>query len=126
MGDAAQGTTTQLAIERTRVAYDRTLMAWVRTATSLITFGFAVYKYFQLERPVGAPRTQLIGPREFALILIVIGLISLLVATWEHWENYAALKKLYSGIPRGVLTRMVAGLVAILGLLGLAAVILRE
>jgi uncharacterized membrane protein YidH (DUF202 family) len=39
----------RLALERTRVAYDRTMMAWIRTATSLITFGFGIYKFFQLE-----------------------------------------------------------------------------
>jgi uncharacterized membrane protein YidH (DUF202 family) len=42
-------TATTLAFERTRIAYERTMMAWIRTATSLITFGFAVYKFFQLE-----------------------------------------------------------------------------
>ena len=40
--------TTRLALDRTRIAYERTLMAWVRTGTSLITFGFAVYKFFNL------------------------------------------------------------------------------
>src|SRR5262249_28618447 len=37
---------TELALERTRAAYERTMMAWIRTATSLITFGFTVYKFF--------------------------------------------------------------------------------
>ena len=36
----------QLALDRTRLAYERTLMAWVRTATSLISFGFTIYKFF--------------------------------------------------------------------------------
>ena len=35
---------TDLAVERTLMALDRTLMAWVRTATSLISFGFTIYK----------------------------------------------------------------------------------
>jgi uncharacterized membrane protein YidH (DUF202 family) len=41
---------TQLAIDRTWVAYERTMLAWVTTATSLITFGFSVYKFFQIIR----------------------------------------------------------------------------
>ena len=41
---AAERTT--LAVERTRLAHERTLMAWVRTATSLISFGFTIYKTF--------------------------------------------------------------------------------
>jgi hypothetical protein len=39
----------KLAFDRTRLPYDRTKMAWVRTATSLITFGFSVYKFLQIE-----------------------------------------------------------------------------
>ena len=38
---------TKLAYDRTRLAYERTLMAWVRTGTSLITFGFTIYKFFE-------------------------------------------------------------------------------
>ena len=41
---------TKLAVERTRLAYERTLMAWVRTSTSLISFGFTIYKFFQYLR----------------------------------------------------------------------------
>jgi putative membrane protein len=40
---------TRLAVDRTRLAYERTLMAWIRTAISLITFGFTIYKFFQIE-----------------------------------------------------------------------------
>ena len=76
---------TTLAVDRTRLAYERTLMAWIRTATSLITFGFTIYKFFQIELAREGPRTnRLIGPREFALLMIVIGLVSLLMATLEH------------------------------------------
>ncbi len=54
---------TTLAIERTRASYERTMMSWIRTATSLITFGFSVYKFFQLEAPAGRQPNRLIGPR---------------------------------------------------------------
>ena len=47
----ALDTSTRLAFDRTRVAYERTMMAWIRTATSLVTFGFAVYKFFQIDAP---------------------------------------------------------------------------
>ena len=39
--------TNQLAKERSREAADRTLMAWIRTAISLIGFGFAIAKTFE-------------------------------------------------------------------------------
>ena len=71
-------TSTRLAFDRTRVAYERTMMAWIRTATSLITFGFAVYKFFQIEAPSSSAGSHLIGPREFSLTLVGIGLFALL------------------------------------------------
>jgi uncharacterized membrane protein YidH (DUF202 family) len=38
---------TLLAVDRTRLAHERTLMAWVRTATSMISFGFTIAKLVQ-------------------------------------------------------------------------------
>ena len=32
---------------RTRMSIDRTLMAWVRTATALIGFGFTIVQFFE-------------------------------------------------------------------------------
>ena len=72
-------TSTRLAYARTFLAHERTLMAWVRTSSSLITFGFSIYKFFQLERGAGNefPTTQVVGPRQFSMILIIIGVVSL-------------------------------------------------
>ena len=72
---------THLATLRTSAAYERTMMAWIRTATSLITFGFAVYKFFDVQRDPGRANNDLIGPREFGMILVSIGLLSLVLAT---------------------------------------------
>ena len=69
MNSPAPDRATRLAIERTRVAYERTMMAWVRTGTSLITFGFTVYKFFQFDEAVKLSGRMLVGPREFAMIL---------------------------------------------------------
>jgi len=117
---------TRLAVDRTRLSYERTLMAWIRTATSLITFGFSIYKFFQIEL-AGGPSSgnRLIGPREFALLMISIGLLSLLMATFQNRRDLRALKAQYPDIPRS-LARVVAALIAILGLLALIAVLFRE
>ncbi len=50
-------TATKLAYQRTRLAQDNAVLAWIRTATSLITFGFTVYKFFQIELQ-GKDRTR--------------------------------------------------------------------
>jgi putative membrane protein len=122
----APNATTMLAVERTRLAYERTLMAWIRTATSLITFGFSIYKLFQIEIANGAARNgRLIGPREFALLMIIIGLVSLLMATLEHRRNLRALSAQYPGTPRS-LARVLAALITVLGLAALVAVVFRQ
>jgi putative membrane protein len=118
------GTNTRLAYERTRVAYERTMMAWVRTGTSLITFGFSVYKFFQLEVPSKGMSAPLIGSREFALGLILIGLMSLLLGTIEHQRDLRAMRAQYPGMPSSM-SVVVAILIAALGLIALLAVILR-
>ena len=114
-----------LACERTRLAYERTLMAWVRTATSLISFGFAIYKFFQMERG-GTPGSggPLLGPREFAIIMIGIGLTALFVAVIEHRGNIRRLEEAYTK-PTRSLAVLVAGLISILGILALLVVLFR-
>jgi putative membrane protein len=102
-------------------------MAWVRTATSLISFGFAIYKFFQYLREQGQPVAtgRPLGYRNFALIMIAIGLFSLLAATLEHRRNLRALSAHYGKMPRS-LASILAALIAGLGILGLCAVILRQ
>jgi putative membrane protein len=116
---------TGLAFVRTRNSYENTMMSWIRTATSLITFGFSIYKFFQIEAPPGRQRNYLIGPREFAIALVCIGLLSLVLATLENRQNIRALGAQYSGKRRST-SVMVAALIAILGVLAPLAMIFRE
>jgi putative membrane protein len=118
-------TATELAFDRTRVAYERTMMAWIRTATSLITFGFSIYKFFQVEVPAREQGHRLVGPRGFAFILVSIGLFSLILATLEHRQNIRTLGARYAGKQRS-LAVLVAALISILGILALVAIIFRQ
>jgi putative membrane protein len=78
--DVSLNTSTLLAIDRTRLAHERTLMAWVRTATSLISFGFTIYKFFQyLQEQQDPLRVRAFGPRQYATLMIVIGLLALVL-----------------------------------------------
>ncbi len=116
----------RFSFERTMLSHERTLMSWIRTATSLITFGFSIYKFFQLE--VGAsvrPRTsQVIGPPEFAAIMILIGMFALVLATVQNWQYRQNLRKQDLKVPLS-LTSAVAGLISLLGVLSLFAVIFK-
>jgi putative membrane protein len=116
-------TATTLAFERTRIAYERTMMAWIRTATSLITFGFSVYKFFEFEMKSATAGQMLVGPRAFGLGLIVIGLLSMLVGTVEHARDLKCLRRQYAGMPKSM-SGLVAVVVGALGLCALVAVLL--
>lgn len=122
MNSPAPDRATRLAIERTRVAYERTMMAWVRTGTSLITFGFTVYKFFQLDEAVKLSGRMLIGPREFAIGLILVGLLSLVLGTVEHARDLRALRAQSPELP-GSLSRWVAVVMVLLGVVALVAVV---
>jgi putative membrane protein len=74
-------TSTDLGIDRTRLAHDRTLLAWIRTATSLITFGFAIQQFFRIARFAAPESKGIIGPYGFGLTMIIIRILALLLAT---------------------------------------------
>ena len=127
MPGATPDTGTRLAIDRTWLAHERTMMAWVRTAASLISFGFTIYKFFQLElAKQHLPDDPLIGPREFALLIIGIGLCGLVLGFVEHHRSLRVMRSSFDyAVPRSV-AGIVAVLVSLLGLLAILAVALRQ
>jgi len=116
---------TRLAVDRTRLAYERTLMAWIRTATSMISFGFTIFKF--LEAQPGRERRftvveQLLNARNFAMLMITVGLVGLCAAALQHHREMASLRARYGEMPRSN-AMMVATLVAVFGLFALVAVL---
>ena len=116
---------TRLSVDRTWLSHERTLMSWVRTATSLISFGFTIYKFFQFEAGrdarVGA---GVLNPRQFAMIMIGIGLVALLLATIEHRQSMKVLRAEF-GTSRLSVAAVVAAMVSVMGLVALVATLLR-
>ena len=69
------------------MALQRTLLAAVRTAVSLIGFGFTVAQFFQRIRsnlPENVHEVKVDVPRDLGLLLIAAGVISLAVFTWQY------------------------------------------
>jgi len=115
----------QMAIDRTWLAHERTLMAWVRTATSMISFGFTIYKFFQSEVAKDAPvRRALLTPRDFALIMVSIGLVCLLLATLQHRKEVRSLSIALQS--RRSLAEVIAWFVSVFGILVLVATVFRQ
>ena len=118
-------TSMELAIDRTRLAHDRTLMAWIRTATSLISFGFTIYKFFQyMQEQRQVSQAKLLGPREFALMMIGLGLVALILATIQHRRDLQKMRNHFE-VPYSMLT-VVAGLIGVFGLIAFLAVVFRQ
>ncbi len=98
-----------MTLDRVRVACDRGLIAWIGTATFLITIGFFIYKvdrsWFD---------SQMIGPREFSVLMVGAGLILLMLATLEHRREMRVMRSEYPEMPRSP-AGMVAALILALG-----------
>ncbi|MFN6340644.1 MAG: YidH family protein [Cyanobacteriota bacterium] len=78
--------TNELAKERNRAAAERTLMAWIRTSLSLISFGFGVDKVvgaINRSRWGTSARADL-SVRLMAIAFIVTGIGALAAATLQH------------------------------------------
>ena len=121
---------TRLALSRTILAHERTLMAWIRTSTSMISFGFTIYKFFQFvrdDRSVPHPE-KLLEPRGVALVMILIGVGGLVLATIDYRHQMNVLRRDYEayGPVRGSIVLAVATMVAGLGVLGFVLVFMRQ
>ena len=113
--------TQELALERTRLATERTMMAWTRTGTSLISFGFSIYKFAEiLER-----RTRDLGPSLYGSAMILTGLAAILLAIVQHRRSTLTLRAQGANIPWSLAT-FVAFLVSALGFLALVLVVLNR
>jgi putative membrane protein len=118
-----------LSIERTVVALDRTLLAWIRTSISPITFGFSIQQFFLLAKNE-APDTRLVGPKEFGLAMVILGVLAVSIAALQHRVAIRALKTRYSVsdsdllLPRSQAS-LFAALIAALGALGLFSMLFR-
>jgi putative membrane protein len=68
---------------RTRMALERTQMAWIRTGLSLIAFGFTIYQVISnLPNPYRALHSQ--AARDLGLLMIGTGIIALLLGLLEY------------------------------------------
>ncbi len=78
---------THFAWLRTRLALERTFMAWMRTAVSLIGFGFTITQFFsrlqEMEGRAPHPMSEMV-PRNLGLTLIACGVGALAISSWQY------------------------------------------
>jgi putative membrane protein len=117
---------------RTRMALERTMMAWMRTAVSLIGFGFAIVQFFErMDQMPGAQSPYLPNaPKYLGLSLIFCGIVALIISIWQYqWVarylrsgSFARVAGLKEGMQTPVIA--IAVLLALIGLFAFAAVLL--
>ena len=119
---------------RTRLSLERTIMSWLRTATALIGFGFAIVQYLShLQQIPGARRAVLpTAPEYLGLALIACGVVALVISAWQYqWGLRYLSSGSFSAIARvkeeGMQTPVmaVAVLLIFIGLFAFFAVLFR-
>lgn len=83
----------EMALSRTILASDRTLLAWIRTSLSLFGFGFTLAKFIHGYISSGAMRG--INPdttRNIGVAMIVLGFCGLIGGIWEHYKTVKQLE----------------------------------
>ena len=115
-----------LALDRNRLAAERTLMAWVRTALSMISFGFTIYKFLQvIDEQSAVPVLRPNAPRNIGLVLTGLGTFVVIIASIQHWSYVKNLRPDKPYKPWD-LSFVVACVIAILGALLFGSIVFRS
>lgn len=71
---------------RTRLSVERTMMAWLRTATALIGFGFAIVQFFERLQETPAVHAAYLprAPVLLGLALILSGVLALVISITQY------------------------------------------
>jgi putative membrane protein len=118
---------TGLALKRSFLAAERTLMAWVLTSMSMISFGFTLVKIFEYLAEERGPIVGVFGrtwtPTTVGLALITIGTAALVAAVLQHGQTLHELRR--EGLAAGwSLALTVATLIAVLGVFAFGTILL--
>jgi putative membrane protein len=115
---------TMLTLDRNLMAAERTMMAWIRTSLSLISFGFTVGKFFDYlaadkGKPIRGFLARMMGPDGVGMVLVALGILALGFAIVDHRNTVKRLQG------QGLEKRRSAAIVVamILVVLGISAIL---
>jgi len=119
---------TDFAMDRTFWAADRTLQAWVRTALSMISFGFTLGKLGEAVHDIEVKgllsHVRTMSVSGIAYGLVVLGTLALLMATLQHWLRVRELHR--KGLPRQIsVSFIVAIILSVVGGFAFTALVMK-
>lgn len=119
-----EGRPPDLGYQRTRLAADRTLMAWIRTSVSMISFGFTIYKFFMYLRQSNLISGELTlhGPRNLGLMLVGLGtlLMGLAIVEYLMYQRWLSREmKVKFPLSTALLAAVLISLIGVLALINL-------
>lgn len=80
----------------TQLALDRTTLAWIRTTLTLATFGFGMVGFFRsLQENSPSPKTARLheGAIRMGAALIILGIVATILAGISHWLTLRRLRR---------------------------------
>ena len=81
-----------LGAVRTVLAADRTLMAWLRTSLSMLSFGFTIYKFLETAAKAGSlARPE--SPQRVGLFLVAMGTAAMVLGVIDYWVTLRNVQK---------------------------------
>lgn len=86
----------QIQNERSRIAFEKLQLSWVRTSVTILVVGIGAYEYYYERVESGRPGLikHLTGA-QFGLLLVMVSFFVLLLATIQHLKNMKNLKAHY-------------------------------
>jgi putative membrane protein len=120
------GITDELAKERNRAAAERTLMAWIRTCLSLISFGFGLDKIIAAIRSNASsePAHAQLSVRLVAMSFVLSGILAMVAATVQHRRVLRRLRRHdYTYLEEPSIAQATAVLLTLIGLVTLGLLV---
>src|SRR5215471_16900551 len=85
-----------MAAFNTKLALDRTTLAWIRTTLTMASFGFGLVAFFRSLQQ-GSPSAETArfhqGAIHFGVALIVMGILAMTCAAISHWFTLHRLRR---------------------------------
>jgi len=91
--------------ERTRTAFEKLQLAWIRTSLTLIIIGVGLLEYYMNRIEEGEkPYFNLVTGNELGFFLIITSTLMLILATLQHVKSMSQLKEHYPEMRYSVAT----------------------